>query len=159
MSALMHNMSVQHTAAVNMTNAAVPPVPPYVAQPQQYYPQPPPQKQYQPPFQHNLRNNNLINHTNNVHTKRQGEDTEDEQDADAHKADTDVAHNNMIEVRILHINLHITLVKVGTNNNTNRPSTHTIPTPQKGSLTRIIAGPTATISLMPIIATPVSNQQ
>ena len=34
MSALMNNMSVQHAAAVNTTNAAVPPVPPYVAQPQ-----------------------------------------------------------------------------------------------------------------------------
>ena len=36
MSTLMHNMSVQHAAAVNTANAAVPPVPPYVAQPQQY---------------------------------------------------------------------------------------------------------------------------
>ena len=110
-------------------------------------------------FSNNLHNNNFSNHTNNGHTNRQGEDAEDEQDANAQKADTDVAHKNMVEVRIRHINLHIALVKVGTNNNTNRPSTHTIPTPQKGSLTRIIAGPTATISLMPIIAAPVSNQQ
>ena len=51
MSMLMHNMSVQHAAAVNTANAAVPPVPPYVAQQQQYYPQLPPQQQYQPLFQ------------------------------------------------------------------------------------------------------------
>ena len=107
----------------------------------------------------NLRNNTFSNQTKNSHTNRQEEDAEDEQEADAHKSDTDVAHNNMVEVIILHINLHITLVKVGTNNNTNRPSTHTIPTPQKCSLTRIIDGTTSMISLMPIIAVPVSNQQ
>ena len=102
-------------------------------------------------FNNNLRINIFSNKTNNGLTNRQGEDAEDEQDADKHKADTDVANNN--------INLHITQVKVDTNNNTNRLSTHTIPTPQKGLLTKIISGPTATISLMPIIAAPVSNQQ
>ena len=118
---------------------------------------------------HNNNTNHLFNNnpcikifsnkTNNGLTNRQGEDAEDEQDEDEHKADTDVANNNIIEGRILHINLHITQVKVDTNNNTNRLSTHTIPTPQKYSLTTIIAGPTATIYLMTIIVAPVSNQQ
>ena len=108
-------------------------------------------------FNKNLSNNTFRNQTNNGHTNRQGEDAEDEQDVEENKADTDVAHNNIIEGIIQHINLHTAQVKEDTNNNTNRLSTHTIPSPPKGSLTRIIAGPTSTISLMPIIAAPVSN--
>ena len=100
----------------------------------------------------------LVNNNNGL-TNRQGEDAEEEQDAGAHKADTDVAINNIIEDKINLISLHITQVKADTTISTNRLSTHTIPTPQKGSLTKIIAGPTATISLIPIIAAPVSNQQ
>ena len=48
-------------------------------------------------FNNNRRINIFSNKTNNGLTNRQGEDAEEEQDAGAHKADTDVAINNIIE--------------------------------------------------------------